>query len=75
MSDMEEGENEERNDGEEEEEEREEQEDDEEAPVVNLRIQNVVATLSVNMRLDLDRISSTARNAEYNPRRCHKICL
>ena len=60
---------EEEGEGEGEEEEEEDEEEDEEAPVVNVRIQNVVATLSTNTRLDLDRIASTARNAEYNPRR------
>jgi hypothetical protein len=46
-----------------------EDEEDEEDNVINLRIQNVVATLSLNTRVDLDKIASTARNAEYNPRR------
>ena len=46
-----------------------EEDKEEEDNVINLRIQNVVATLSLNTRVDLDKIASTARNAEYNPRR------
>ena len=46
-----------------------EEDEEEEDNVINLRIQNVVATLSLNTRVDLDKIASTARNAEYNPRR------
>ena len=45
------------------------EDDDEDGPVVNIRVQNVVSTLSLNTKVDLDRIASTARNAEYNPRR------
>jgi len=51
----------------------EDQEEEDEEKVVNLRIQNVVATLSLNTRVDLDKIASTARNAEYNPRRLRKF--
>ena len=58
---------------EEQEEERVQQDDEEDAPIINLRIQNVVGTLNMNMRLDLDKISSTARNAEYNPRRSDTV--
>ena len=43
--------------------------DEYDGPVVNIRVQNVVSTLSLNIKVDLDRIASTARNAEYNPRR------
>ena len=41
----------------------------EEAGDIAIKIQNVVSTLSLGIRLDLVKITNTARNAEYNPAR------
>ena len=41
----------------------------EEAGDIAIKIQNVVSTLNLGVRLDLVKITNTARNAEYNPAR------
>jgi len=48
---------------------------EEEGPVIKIIIQNIVATCSLGCRVDLDKITQTARNAEYNPRRFQAVIL
>ena len=36
---------------------------------IAIKIQNVVSTINLGVRLDLVKITNTARNAEYNPAR------
>jgi transcription initiation factor TFIID TATA-box-binding protein len=60
---------------EEEEEDEDEDEDEEDAPVIQLRMQNVMATLNLGCRVDLDKITQTARNAEYNPKRFQAVIM
>ena len=43
--------------------------EEEQAPTFHVRMQNIVATVSLGMPLSLEQIAQTARNAEYNPRR------
>lgn len=38
-------------------------------PDIVIKIQNVVCTINLGVRLDLVKITQTARNAEYNPTR------
>jgi len=45
------------------------EDDDDDGPALSLRVYNVVSTFNLNTKVDLDRIASTARNAEYNPRK------
>jgi len=47
----------------------------EEGPVIKISIQNIVATCNLGCRVDLDKITQTARNAEYNPRRFQAVIL
>lgn len=49
--------------------------DDDDSPIVHIRIQNIVATISLGCRVDLDKIAQTARNAEFNPRRFQAVIL
>ena len=44
-------------------------------PVIQIRIQNIVATTNFGCPVDLDKIAQTARNAEYNPRRFQGVIL
>ena len=48
---------------------------EEEGPVIKIIIQNIVATCNLGCRVDLDKITQTARNAEYNPRRFQAVIL
>ena len=48
---------------------------EEEGPVIKISIQNIVATCNLGCRVDLDKITQTARNAEYNPRRFQAVIL
>lgn len=41
----------------------------------NVQIQNIVATVNLNIPLDLEKISSSAKNAEYNPRRFQAVIM
>ena len=45
------------------------------APVFEIKIQNVVATVNLGLQVDLEKISQTARNAEYNPRRFAAVIM
>lgn len=47
------------------------QEEDE----ITIQIQNVVITINLNIPLDLEKISSSAKNAEYNPRRFQAVIM
>eukprot|EP00510_Aplanochytrium_minuta_P002429 CAMPEP_0184022294 /NCGR_PEP_ID=MMETSP0954-20121128/10518_1 /TAXON_ID=627963 /ORGANISM="Aplanochytrium sp, Strain PBS07" /LENGTH=180 /DNA_ID=CAMNT_0026304637 /DNA_START=182 /DNA_END=721 /DNA_ORIENTATION=+ len=42
---------------------------------IDIKIQNVVATMNIGMRLDLAKISNQTRNAEYNPRRFAAVIM
>ncbi len=44
-------------------------------PVFEIKIQNVVATVNLGLQVDLEKISQTARNAEYNPRRFAAVIM
>ena len=47
----------------------------EEAGDIAIKIQNVVCTMNLGVRLDLVKITNTARNAEYNPARFQVWCM
>jgi len=40
-----------------------------------IKLQNIVATVNLGIPLDLEKISQTARNAEYNPRRFAAVIM
>jgi transcription initiation factor TFIID TATA-box-binding protein len=61
--------------GEEDDENGESVEKEEEEIATTVTIQNVVATLNLGMRVDLNKIAQTARNAEYNPRRFAAVIM
>ena len=46
-----------------------------EEPTIQIRIQNIVATVNLGVKLDLDKITQTARNAEYNPKRFQAVIM
>ena len=46
-----------------------------EAPVIHLKMQNIMASVNMGTRLDLDKITQTARNAEYNPKRFQAVIM
>jgi len=41
----------------------------------HIQVQNIVATVNLGVTLDLEKISQTARNAEYNPRRFAAVIM
>jgi transcription initiation factor TFIID TATA-box-binding protein len=43
--------------------------------IIQIRPQNVVVTVNLGCRLDLDKITQTARNAEFNPKRFQAVIL
>jgi transcription initiation factor TFIID TATA-box-binding protein len=43
--------------------------------VIQIRVQNIVATVNLGARVDLRTIAQTARNAEYNPRRFAAVIM
>lgn len=45
------------------------------APVIHLRMQNIMASVNLCTRVDLDKITQTARNAEYNPKRFQAVIM
>mmetsp|Transcript_16264 Transcript_16264/g.15599 ORF Transcript_16264/g.15599 Transcript_16264/m.15599 type:complete len:226 (+) Transcript_16264:97-774(+) len=49
--------------------------DDDDGPVLHIKLQNIVSTVTLGVRLDLDKITSTARNAEYNPKRFQAVIV
>lgn len=49
--------------------------EEEDAPVIQIKLQNIVSTVTLGTRLDLDKITSTARNAEYNPKRFQAVIV
>mmetsp|Transcript_35009 Transcript_35009/g.75584 ORF Transcript_35009/g.75584 Transcript_35009/m.75584 type:complete len:229 (+) Transcript_35009:138-824(+) len=59
----------------EEEDEEEMDEDDEARETIQIRLQNIVATVNLGAPLDLDKITQTARNAEYNPKRFQAVIM
>jgi transcription initiation factor TFIID TATA-box-binding protein len=42
---------------------------------MNVTFQNIVATLNIGIPLDLQKISSSAKNAEYNPKRFQAVIM
>jgi transcription initiation factor TFIID TATA-box-binding protein len=40
-----------------------------------IKLQNVVCTINLNLRLDLVKITQCARNAEYNPTRFQAVIM
>ena len=46
-----------------------------EAPVIHLKMQNIMASVNLCTRVDLDKITQTARNAEYNPKRFQAVIM
>jgi len=48
---------------------------DDDQPIISIKVQNVVATVNFGMPVDLDKISQTVRNAEYNPKRFQAVIL
>eukprot|EP01038_Epipyxis_sp_PR26KG_P015946 gene15946-21636_t len=42
---------------------------------IQIMIQNIVATVNLEANLDLDKITQTARNAEYNPRKFQAVIM
>jgi len=57
------------------EEEQEEDDDEEAKETIQIRLQNIVATVNLGTQLDLDKITQTARNAEYNPKRFQAVIM
>ena len=49
--------------------------DADDAPVIHLKMQNIMASVNMQTRLDLDKITQTARNAEYNPKRFQAVIM
>ncbi len=47
----------------------------ERGPIIQIRLQNIVATINTHTLLSLDTIAQTARNAEYNPRRFAAVIM
>ena len=47
----------------------------EEGHIIQIRLQNIVATINTHSKLTLDVIAQTARNAEYNPRRFAAVIM
>ena len=43
--------------------------------MIQIRLQNIVATVNMDERLNLRQIAQTARNAEYNPRRFAAVIM
>lgn len=52
-----------------------EEEDEDPEETIGIKLQNVVATVNLGTRLDLDTITQTARNAEYNPKRFQSVIM
>jgi transcription initiation factor TFIID TATA-box-binding protein len=46
-----------------------------EGPVIQIRLQNIVATVNTRTQLVLEQIAQTARNAEYNPSRFQAVIM
>ena len=49
--------------------------EEEAAPVIQLRMQNIMATVNLTTRVDLDKITQSTRNAEYNPKRFQAVIM
>ena len=52
------------------------EEEEQEPPTFQIRVQNIVATVNLGITdIDIQKISQTARNAEYNPRRFAAVII
>ena len=51
------------------------EEDKGDAPIIHLKMQNIMASVNMGTRVDLDKITQTARNAEYNPKRFQAVIM
>eukprot|EP01041_Mallomonas_annulata_P001415 gene1415-2713_t len=49
--------------------------EEEQQEIFQIKVQNIVATVNLGIQLDLEKISQTARNAEYNPRRFAAVIM
>lgn len=56
-----------------EDEEREDEEETTQGP--GIKLQNVVATINLGVQIDLEKLSQTVSNAEYNPRRFSAVIM
>jgi transcription initiation factor TFIID TATA-box-binding protein len=62
-------------DGEGEEDDDAEEDEEDNVPTIQIKLQNVVATITLGCPIDLNKVAQTARNAEYNPTRFQAVIM